>query len=78
MPIAEKAELGSVILCMLPDTGSAISLLFEPFGAEMNDEELALSRSTHRIPVGLRITTAKSRFCRDAPGNRPLFVSYVS
>ena len=48
MQIAEKAEPGSVILCMLPDTGERYlsTPLFEPFGADMNDEELSLSRST--------------------------------
>ena len=48
MGIAEKAEPGSVILCMLPDTGDRYlsTPLFEPFGAEMNQEELFISRST--------------------------------
>jgi cysteine synthase A len=48
MQIAQKAEAGSVILCMLPDTGERYlsTPLFEPFGAEMNEGELALSRST--------------------------------
>jgi cysteine synthase A len=48
MQIAERAEPGSVILCMLPDTGERYlsTPLFEPFGADMNEEELAISRST--------------------------------
>jgi cysteine synthase len=48
MQIAEKAEPGAVILCMLPDTGERYlsTPLFEPFGAEMTEEELAVSRST--------------------------------
>jgi cysteine synthase A len=48
MRIAERAEPGSVILCMLPDTGERYlsTPLFAPFGADMNDEELAISRST--------------------------------
>jgi cysteine synthase len=48
MRIAEKAEPGSVILCMLPDTGERYlsTPLFEPFGADMNEEELAISLST--------------------------------
>jgi cysteine synthase len=46
--VAETAEPGSVILCMLPDTGERYlsTPLFEPFGADMNAEEEALSRST--------------------------------
>lgn len=48
MQVAERAEPGSVILCMLPDTGERYlsTPLFEPFGADMNEEEQALSRST--------------------------------
>jgi cysteine synthase len=46
--IAERAPKGSVILCMLPDTGERYMTtpLFEGIDAEMNDEEVALSRST--------------------------------
>lgn len=46
--IAERAAPDSVVLCMLPDTGERYlsGPLFEPYGAEMNDEEWALSRST--------------------------------
>jgi cysteine synthase len=48
MQIAARADPGSVILCMLPDTGERYlsTPLFEPFGAEMNEEEQAVSRST--------------------------------
>ena len=48
MQVAEKAEPGSVILCMLPDTGERYlsTPLFEPFEAEMNEEEVEISRST--------------------------------
>jgi len=48
MQIAEKAPDGSVILAMLPDTGERYlsTPLFEPFGAEMNEAELELMRST--------------------------------
>jgi cysteine synthase len=46
--IAEKAPAGSVILCMLPDTGERYMTtpMFEGIEAEMNAEEEALSRST--------------------------------
>ena len=48
MQIAEKAEPGSVILCMLPDTGERYlsSPLFEGIPEDMTDEETALSLST--------------------------------
>ena len=48
LKIAETAKPGSVILCMLPDTGERYlsSPLFEGIGEEMNADELALSLST--------------------------------
>ena len=48
MQIAEKAKPGSVILCMLPDTGERYlsSPLFETIEEEMTEEEIALSLST--------------------------------
>ena len=46
--IAESAPAGSVILCMLPDTGERYltTPLFEGIEAEMTEEEWSLSRST--------------------------------
>lgn len=48
MQIAEKAAPGSVILCMLPDTGERYlsSPLFEGIAEDMTEEEKALSQST--------------------------------
>src|SRR5262245_15521985 len=48
MQVAEKAKPGSVILCMLPDTGERYftTPLFEGVPEDMTDEERAISRST--------------------------------
>ena len=48
MQVAEQAAPGSVLLCMLPDTGERYlsSPLFEGIAEEMTEEETALSRST--------------------------------
>lgn len=48
LEIAHTAPAGSVILCMLPDTGERYltSPLFEGIESEMTDEERQLSRST--------------------------------
>lgn len=48
MQLAEKADPGSVILCMLPDTGERYlsSPLFETVPEDMSQEEIALSKST--------------------------------
>ncbi|MWD26015.1 cysteine synthase A [Aquicoccus sp. SCR17] len=54
MQIAEKAEPGTVILCMLPDTGERYmsTPLFETIPEEMTDDEVALSRSTPGYQMG--------------------------
>ncbi len=54
MQVAEKAEQGAVLLCMLPDTGERYlsSPLFEGIEAEMGDEERALSLSTPTAQFG--------------------------
>ncbi len=46
--IAETAPDGSTILCMLPDTAERYmsTVLFDPFEAEMNAEELTIAAST--------------------------------
>ena len=46
--IARRAPRGANVVCMLPDTGERYlsTPLFEDIGEAMNDEELAISRST--------------------------------
>ncbi|MCR6633778.1 PLP-dependent cysteine synthase family protein [Devosia sp.] len=46
--VAESAPVGSVILCMLPDTGERYlsTPMFETIPADMDEEEMALSLST--------------------------------
>jgi cysteine synthase A len=48
LKIAAEAEKGSNILCMLPDTGERYlsTPLFADVSADMNEEELKISRST--------------------------------
>ncbi len=48
MQVAETAPEGSVILCMLPDTGERYlsTPLFDGIPEDMTDEEIAISRST--------------------------------
>jgi cysteine synthase A len=54
MGIAEKAEPGSVILCILPDTGERYlsTPLFENIESEMTEEEIALMKSTPNHQMG--------------------------
>jgi len=48
LEIARQAPAGANIVCMLPDTGERYmsTPLFESIGEEMDEEEIALSRST--------------------------------
>jgi len=48
LKVATEAEKGANILCMLPDTGERYlsTPLFADIGADMNEEELKISRST--------------------------------
>jgi cysteine synthase A len=48
LQVAQRAPAGSHIVCMLPDTGERYlsTPLFDGIGLDMNDEEIALSRST--------------------------------
>jgi cysteine synthase A len=48
LQICERAEPGSTILCMLPDTGERYlsTPLFEDIQIDMNDEEMEISNST--------------------------------
>lgn len=48
LQVAQNAPAGSVLLCMLPDTGERYlsTPLFEGVATDMTDEEMALSKST--------------------------------
>jgi cysteine synthase A len=48
LAVAKEAPAGSTILCMLPDTGERYlsTPLFDAIGADMDDAELEISRST--------------------------------
>ena len=54
LTIAERAEPGANILCMLPDTGERYlsTPLFEGIPAEMNEEEVDISMSTPNFRFG--------------------------
>jgi cysteine synthase len=66
LAVARRSPPGSRIVCMLPDTGERYlsTPLFESIGDEMDDEELALSRST----PGYRFDARPAPRCR---GGRP-------
>jgi cysteine synthase A len=53
--IAEHAEPGSTILCMLPDTGERYlsTPLFEGIDAEMNADEIAIAQSSPNYQFGM-------------------------
>ncbi len=74
MQIAEKAEAGSVILAMLPDTGERYlsTPLFDDIEEEMSGEEIAISKSTPRLSDDLRPKQNEGQGQRP-PGLRSFF-----
>jgi cysteine synthase A len=54
LKVAAEAEKGANILCMLPDTGERYlsTPLFADVSADMNEEELAIARSTPGAQMG--------------------------
>jgi cysteine synthase A len=54
LDVSRRAAPGANILCMLPDTGERYlsTPLFEDIGADMTDEEVAISESTPRYRFG--------------------------
>jgi cysteine synthase A len=54
LKVAEKAAAGAVLLCMLPDTGERYMTtpLFEGIREDMDEAELAISRSTPGFQMG--------------------------
>jgi cysteine synthase len=54
LQVCRDAAAGSTVLCMLPDTGERYlsTVLFDGIGADMSDEERAISRSTPSAQLG--------------------------
>lgn len=54
LAVAEKAPKGSVILCMLPDTGERYmsTPMFENIAEDMDADEIAISQSTPNAQMG--------------------------
>jgi cysteine synthase A len=69
--VAEKAEPGSNILCMLPDTGERYlsTPLFEDIPADMTDDEQDIARSTpnYRFDSPPLAPSAKDEIKEEAP-----------
>ncbi|MDJ0708746.1 MAG: cysteine synthase A [Woeseiaceae bacterium] len=57
LAVAERAEPGSNVLCMLPDTGERYlsTPLFEDIPVEMNDAEVEISKSTPNYRFGAAV-----------------------
>jgi hypothetical protein len=68
LKIAAEAEKGANILCMLPDTGERYlsTPLFADVSADMNEEELKISRSTPSAQLNPRaiLTRRSDNLCR--------------
>ncbi len=78
--IARRAEPGSNVLCMLPDTGERYlsTPLFEDIPADMTEEELAISASTPRYRFGVPTAApANSAGQAPQPASTPAAVEFV-
>lgn len=66
--IAEDAPDGSVILCMLPDTGERYlsTPLFDDISEEMTDEEVGISRSTPSFRFDVQAPSPAPRAAAEA------------
>jgi cysteine synthase len=62
LQVARRSPPGAHIVCMLPDTGERYlsTPLFESIGIDMDDEELAISRSTPRFRFDVPAAPAPS------------------
>jgi cysteine synthase len=82
LAVAERAEPGANILCMLPDTGERYltTPLFDGIGEAMTDEELELSRSTPgaRFDVAAPPAAAKSQPTTVAPDDALAFLDQAT
>src|SRR3979409_2547523 len=75
LKVAAEAEKGANILCMLPDTGERYlsTPLFADVSADMNEEELRISRSTpgSQLKSGAAANLAGDSSCSAANHYRP-------
>jgi cysteine synthase A len=67
LKVASRAPAGSNIVCMLPDTGERYlsTPLFEEIGEEMNEEEMAISRSTPGYQFGPPVAAVPAAIVRE-------------
>lgn len=73
LKVAEDAEPGTTILCMLPDTGERYlsTPLFADVPVEMTDEEIEISRSTPRYRFDTPPAEAPAASARPEPPPEP-------
>jgi cysteine synthase A len=80
LEVAGRAQAGANIVCMLPDTAERYlsTPLFEDVGVEMDDEELALSRSTPSCRFDAPAPPAPAQESKPAPALDPAADKFVS
>ena len=63
LAVAERAEPGSNVLCMLPDTGERYlsTPLFEDIPVEMDEDEVAISMSTPNFRFGATVPASPDK-----------------
>ncbi len=79
LQIANKAPEGSVIVCMLPDTGERYltTQLFDGIETDMSDEEVVISKSTPGYRFDVSTPAAPAGDTPPAPAAKAEAVSFV-
>ena len=76
LEVARRAETGANILCMLPDTGERYlsTPLFDDIGADMTEEEIAISQSTPRYRFDASVAAPRPNGANGVDGKAARFV----
>ena len=76
LQVARRAEAGANILCMLPDTGERYlsTPLFDDIGADMTEEEAAISRSTSGYRFDVPVASPQQNGADGVDGKAARFV----
>jgi cysteine synthase A len=79
LEVARRAQPGSKILCMLPDTGERYMTtpLFEDIATDMTAEEIALSKSTPNVRFDVATSPPPANDEEEAPALTTAAVSFV-
>lgn len=79
LEVAKRAPEGSVIVCMLPDTGERYisTNLFDGVEADMDEEEVSISKSTAGYRFDVSTPAAPAEGAPETPAAKPEALTFV-